>query len=161
MGDLLVSGRGWALGTLVPSCETFHSVSRGRLACLFGNPRGPTEEELVHTRESREPCTRDAVSMAAAISLDEDRDVHQGHTLGKSSRAIISPKQGRLASSGARLMQSRSLVFPPKCATAGSSDLFCRAREAYHGSDHAWLALLLLAALHLSTDVLSQVVSVR
>lgn len=86
----------------------------------------------------------------------------QGDTLGKSSRTITSPKQRRFASSGARLMQYCSLVSPPppKCATAGSSDLFCRANEAYHDSDHAWLAPLLLAALHLSTDVLSQVVSV-
>lgn len=69
---------GGPLGTRVPSCETFHSVSRGRLACLFGNLRGPTQEEHVHTRANREPCTRDAVSMPAATSLDENHDAPPG-----------------------------------------------------------------------------------
>jgi hypothetical protein len=70
----LENWRGWALGTRVPSCGTLHNISGGRLACPFGKLIGPTQDKLIHTRATRETCSRDAVFMRAAFSLDEDRD---------------------------------------------------------------------------------------
>lgn len=89
--------------TRVPTCVTFHHISRGRLACPFGKLRGSTQDEHVHTRPTQEPCSRDAVPLRAAVSLDGNRHGPvKGETLGKSSRTITSPKQGRFPSRGAR-----------------------------------------------------------
>lgn len=65
---------GGGLGARVPTCVTFHHMRRDAWLAPLGNFRGSTKDERVHAWVNLNSCSRDAVSMHAAFSLDEYHD---------------------------------------------------------------------------------------